>query len=73
MDAGASRRIAQLAYEDAPAGIRLIEIGAGTGALTLALLEAGANVTALEIDRSSSASLAIAPTSRAPPSCWPMR
>ncbi len=50
MDAGASRRIAQLAYEDAPAGIRLIEIGAGTGALTLALLEAGANVTALEID-----------------------
>jgi 16S rRNA (adenine1518-N6/adenine1519-N6)-dimethyltransferase len=50
MDSGASRRIAQVACEDAPAGVRLIEIGAGTGALTLALLEAGANVTALEID-----------------------
>ncbi len=50
MDAGASRRIAHLACDDAPAGVRVIEIGAGTGALTHALLEAGARVTALEID-----------------------
>lgn len=50
MDAGASRRIAQLACDGAPAPIRMIEIGAGTGALTRALLDAGADVTALEID-----------------------
>jgi 16S rRNA (adenine1518-N6/adenine1519-N6)-dimethyltransferase len=50
MDAGASRRIAHLVCDDAPPAPRVIEIGAGTGALTVALLEAGANVTALEID-----------------------
>jgi len=50
MDAGAARRIAQLACDGAPAGARMIEIGAGTGTLTLALVEAGAAVTALEID-----------------------
>jgi 16S rRNA (adenine1518-N6/adenine1519-N6)-dimethyltransferase len=51
MDGASARRIARLATEDAPAGgARLIEIGAGTGALTVALLEAGAAVTALEID-----------------------
>ncbi|MGB6984773.1 MAG: 16S rRNA (adenine(1518)-N(6)/adenine(1519)-N(6))-dimethyltransferase RsmA [Candidatus Aquilonibacter sp.] len=50
MDAGASRRIAHLVCDDAPAGVRVIEIGAGTGSLTHALLEAGASVTALEID-----------------------
>jgi 16S rRNA (adenine1518-N6/adenine1519-N6)-dimethyltransferase len=50
MDAGASRRIARLACDGAPAGARVIEIGAGTGTLTQALLEAGAHVTALEID-----------------------
>jgi 16S rRNA (adenine1518-N6/adenine1519-N6)-dimethyltransferase len=50
MDASASRRIAHLVCDDAPPGARVVEIGAGTGALTLALLEAGANVTALEID-----------------------
>jgi len=50
MDANASRRIAALACEGAPAGPRVVEIGAGTGTLTCALLEAGAHVTALEID-----------------------
>ena len=50
MDAGASRRIAHLVCDDASAGARVIEIGAGTGSLTHALLEAGAKITALEID-----------------------
>ncbi len=50
MDAGASRRIAHLVCDDAPARARVLEIGAGTGALTYALIECGANVTALEID-----------------------
>jgi len=50
MDGASARRIARLATEDAPAGTRTIEIGAGTGTLTAALLEAGAAVTALEID-----------------------
>jgi 16S rRNA (adenine1518-N6/adenine1519-N6)-dimethyltransferase len=50
MDAAAARRIALLACENSSAGTRTIEIGAGTGALTVALLEAGANVTAIEID-----------------------
>jgi 16S rRNA (adenine1518-N6/adenine1519-N6)-dimethyltransferase len=43
------RRIARLA-ELAP-GQRVVEIGAGLGALTLALAEVGARVTAVEIDR----------------------
>ena len=42
------RRIARLA-EITP-GDRVIEIGAGLGSLTLALVEAGARVTAIEID-----------------------
>jgi len=50
MDGASARRIARLATEDAPAGVRMIEIGAGTGTLTAALVEAGAAVTALEID-----------------------
>jgi 16S rRNA (adenine1518-N6/adenine1519-N6)-dimethyltransferase len=50
MDGAAARRIAHLACDDAPEGTRIIEIGAGTGALTHALLEASANVTAIEID-----------------------
>ena len=48
MDGGAARRIA-LASVDRP-GDRVVEIGAGTGALTRALVDAGAIVTALEID-----------------------
>ncbi len=49
MDAGALHRIARLVCEE-ERDLRVLEIGAGTGALTLSLLEAGARVTALEID-----------------------
>jgi 16S rRNA (adenine1518-N6/adenine1519-N6)-dimethyltransferase len=48
MDGGAAARIARLAV---PAtGARVVEIGAGTGALTSALLALGADVTALDVD-----------------------
>ncbi|MBD5606669.1 MAG: 16S rRNA (adenine(1518)-N(6)/adenine(1519)-N(6))-dimethyltransferase RsmA, partial [Candidatus Eremiobacteraeota bacterium] len=48
MDGGAVKRIAALC---APGGDdRVFEIGAGTGALTRALLDRGASVTAIEID-----------------------
>lgn len=50
MDSGAAHRIARLALVDAPEHARVLEIGAGTGALTHALLEEGARVTAIEID-----------------------
>ena len=50
IDQGAAHRIARLALAGAAANARVVEIGAGTGALTLALLEAGGNVTAIEID-----------------------
>jgi 16S rRNA (adenine1518-N6/adenine1519-N6)-dimethyltransferase len=43
------RRIARLAAVGP--GDRVVEIGAGLGSLTLALLETGASVTAVEIDR----------------------
>jgi 16S rRNA (adenine1518-N6/adenine1519-N6)-dimethyltransferase len=46
----AARKIAQLSLAGARAGTRTLEIGAGTGALTLALLEQSADVTAIEID-----------------------
>ncbi|MGH7709413.1 MAG: 16S rRNA (adenine(1518)-N(6)/adenine(1519)-N(6))-dimethyltransferase RsmA [Vulcanimicrobiaceae bacterium] len=48
MDAGVAGRIARLCVDE-PAG-RVVEIGAGTGALTIALLALGAAVTAIEID-----------------------
>jgi 16S rRNA (adenine1518-N6/adenine1519-N6)-dimethyltransferase len=52
MDGKAAHKIARLCIsEDEPPGTRVLEIGGGTGALTLALLEAGADVTVLEIDR----------------------
>ncbi|MDQ2909044.1 MAG: 16S rRNA (adenine(1518)-N(6)/adenine(1519)-N(6))-dimethyltransferase RsmA [Candidatus Eremiobacteraeota bacterium] len=47
-DGAALRRIADLCVTQH--GARVIEIGAGTGALTGALLERGARLTALEID-----------------------
>ncbi len=50
MDAGSARRIARLALEHAEDRARVLEIGAGTGALTRALLDEGAAVTAIEID-----------------------
>ena len=48
-DANTVRRIARLARVGA--GSAVIEIGAGLGSLTLALVETGASVTAVEIDR----------------------
>jgi 16S rRNA (adenine1518-N6/adenine1519-N6)-dimethyltransferase len=50
VNASAARSIARLSLNEASAESRCIEIGAGTGTLTLALLEQGASVTALEID-----------------------
>jgi 16S rRNA (adenine1518-N6/adenine1519-N6)-dimethyltransferase len=48
MDGGAATRIARLAVDNP--GERVIEIGAGTGALTRALLERTVDVTAFDID-----------------------
>jgi 16S rRNA (adenine1518-N6/adenine1519-N6)-dimethyltransferase len=48
-DANTVRRIARLA--GVGPGDRVVEIGAGLGSLTLALLEVGAEVTAVEVDR----------------------
>ncbi len=48
MDAGTAARIARLAV-DAP-GDRVLEIGAGTGSLTKALLTAGADLTVFDLD-----------------------
>ncbi len=50
VDTAAARRIAECALEDAPAHLPVLEIGAGTGTLTLALLQGGAELTAIEID-----------------------
>jgi 16S rRNA (adenine1518-N6/adenine1519-N6)-dimethyltransferase len=52
MDAAAAHRIARLALEGASkdAPLPILEIGAGTGQLTHALLDEGVEVTALEID-----------------------
>src|SRR5579864_2266357 len=49
VDPNTVRRIARLA--DLGPGDRVVEIGAGLGSLTLALLETGAAVTAVEVDR----------------------
>jgi 16S rRNA (adenine1518-N6/adenine1519-N6)-dimethyltransferase len=48
-DANTVRRIARLAQVGE--GDRVVEIGAGLGSLTLALLERGASVVAVEVDR----------------------
>ena len=48
VDPNTVRRIARLA--GVGAGDRVVEIGAGLGSLTLALLETGAEVTAVEVD-----------------------
>ena len=49
MDRAASAHLARLAV--ANSGERVLEIGAGTGALSEALLAAGAQLTAIEFDR----------------------
>ncbi|MFY9664475.1 MAG: 16S rRNA (adenine(1518)-N(6)/adenine(1519)-N(6))-dimethyltransferase RsmA [Candidatus Cybelea sp.] len=46
----AARKIARLSISDAAPDRRMLEIGAGTGTLTLALIEEGANLTAIELD-----------------------
>ena len=48
VDPNTVRRIARLA--DVGPGDHVVEIGAGLGSLTLALLETGARVTAIELD-----------------------
>ena len=48
-DANTVRRVARLA--GIGPGDRVVEIGAGLGSLTLALVETGAEVTAVEVDR----------------------
>ena len=48
-DGNTVRRIVRLAGIEP--GARVVEIGAGLGSLTLALVEAGARVTAVEVDR----------------------
>jgi 16S rRNA (adenine1518-N6/adenine1519-N6)-dimethyltransferase len=48
-DGNTVRRIVRLAGVEP--GARVVEIGAGLGSLTLALVEAGAEVTAVEVDR----------------------
>jgi 16S rRNA (adenine1518-N6/adenine1519-N6)-dimethyltransferase len=51
MDTGAAARIARLIrHDEASAGLPAIEIGPGTGTLTRALLEAGCDVTAIDVD-----------------------
>ena len=49
VDANTVRRIARLS--GVGPGTRVVEIGAGLGALTVALAETGADVTAVEVDR----------------------
>ena len=48
-DPNTARRIVRLAEVDA--GDQVLEIGPGIGSLTVALLDTGAEVTALELDR----------------------
>jgi 16S rRNA (adenine1518-N6/adenine1519-N6)-dimethyltransferase len=55
VDANTVRRIVQVARVHA--GERVVEVGPGLGSLTLAILEAGASVTAVEIDHRLAARL----------------
>ena len=50
VNASAARSIARLSLSGASPEFSCLEVGAGTGTLTLALVEQGANLTALEID-----------------------
>lgn len=64
VDAGTVRRIARIA--GVGPGDHVIEVGPGFGSLTLALLETGANVTAVEIDPRLAASLPSVAAEHAP-------
>lgn len=64
VDAGTVRRIARIAAVDESAHV--VEVGPGLGSLTLALLETGAAVTAVEIDPVLAAALPRTVADRAP-------
>lgn len=64
VDAGSVRRITRIAGLEP--GERVLEVGPGLGSLTLALLESGAVVDAVEIDPALSAALPATVASRAP-------
>lgn len=64
VDAGTVRRIVRIA--GVKPGDAVVEVGPGLGSLTLALLEAGASVTAIEIDPTLAAALPDTVASRAP-------
>ena len=50
VNAAAAQQIARLSLSDSDPDVATLEIGAGTGVLTAALIEQGARLTALEID-----------------------
>jgi 16S rRNA (adenine1518-N6/adenine1519-N6)-dimethyltransferase len=64
VDAGTVRRIVRIA--GVTADDHVVEVGPGLGSLTLALLETGARVTAVEIDPILAAALADTVSERAP-------
>lgn len=64
VDAGTVRRIARLS--GVGAGDHVVEVGPGLGSLTLALLETGAEVTAVEIDPVLAGALPTTVAERAP-------
>jgi len=64
VDAGTVRRIARLS--GVGEGDRVVEVGPGLGSLTLALLETGADVTAVEIDPVLAGALPATVAERAP-------
>ncbi len=64
VDAGTVRKIARLA--GVGPGDHVLEVGPGFGSLTLALLETGADVTAIEIDPRLAATLAAVAAAHAP-------
>ncbi|MBC7297440.1 MAG: 16S rRNA (adenine(1518)-N(6)/adenine(1519)-N(6))-dimethyltransferase RsmA [Demequina sp.] len=64
VDAGTVRRIVRIA--GVKPGDHVVEVGPGLGSLTLALLEAGARVTAIEIDPTLAQALPATVAARAP-------
>ena len=64
VDAGTVRRVVRIA--GVGPGDHVVEVGPGLGSLTLALLESGATVTAVEIDRALARALRETVADRAP-------